>query len=307
MADNLTSTTEVGPGLEVYYDRTLLETAYPNYVHAKFAQRRPLPKKKGKTIKFRRYARLSTATTPLTEGITPSGQKLSKVDLLATVSQYGDFVHVTDVVDLTVEDAVLTEAVEKQSDQMHATLDELVRDVLAACASSTTCSTGGTVLNKTDIDTVVQTLMGGNTKWITQLIKAGPGQGTSPIPACFWGIVDSDLTDDLQDVSGFLETHEYPSQGPVDPHEWGATGHVRWLWTTEGYVSSGTYSCPIIGQNAYGIVDIAGGNAKSIIKAFGSGGTADPLNQRATVGWKLWQVARILNDAHMHILKATDG
>jgi N4-gp56 family major capsid protein len=310
MADNLTTTTEVDPGLEVYYDRTLLETAYPNYVHTKFAQRRPVPKKSGKTIKFRRYSRLSVATTPLTEGITPNGQKLAKTDLLATVSQYGDYVHITDVVDLTVEDAVLTEAMEKLSDQMHATNDVICRDVLASSATTLTCSNGSptaTLLNKTDIDAAVQTLLGGNAKFMTKLIKAGVGQGTAPIRPSFWGIIDSDLIDDLEAVSGYKNTSQYPAQSHIDAAEWGSTGNVRWLWTTEGYVSGSNYSCPIIAQNAYGMVDIEGGNAKSIIKAFGSGGTSDPLNQRATAGWKEWEVFRILNDAFLIILICTNG
>jgi len=309
MADNLTTTTQVDPGLEVFYDRTLLETAYPNYVHAKFAQRRNLNRKSGKTIKFRRYSRLSTVPAPLTQGITPTGSQLAKTDLLATCEQYGDFVHITDVVDLTVEDALLTEAVEKLSDQMHATIDELVRDYMCASASSTTCSNGdptATYLNDTDIDSVVQTLLGGNAKFITSLIKPGVGQGTSPVRAAFWGIVDSDLIDDLEAVTGFKPTSDYPTQQTVDPAEWGAVKNVRFLWTTEGYVSGANYYVPIIAQNAYGIVNIEGGNAKSIIKAFGSGGTSDPLNQRATAGWKMMQACRILNDAFLHCLVCTN-
>jgi N4-gp56 family major capsid protein len=82
---------------------------------------------------------------------------------------------------------------------------------------------------------------------------------------------------------------------------------VRWLTTTEGYTSGSNYHLPIVGQDAYGIVDISGGNAENIRQAFGSGGTADPLRQRATIGWKMWQVCRILNDAFMHVLICTNG
>jgi len=38
---------------------------------------------------------------------------------------------------------------------------------------------------------------------------------------------------------------------------------------------------------------------KNIIKPLGSAGTADPLNQRATSGWKATFVAKILNNAFM--------
>ena len=46
------------------------------------------------------------------------------------------------------------------------------------------------------------------------------------------------------------------------------------------------YSTLILGANAYGITDVEGGGLETIVKQLGSGGTADPLNQRATAGWK---------------------
>ncbi|HNS90907.1 MAG TPA: N4-gp56 family major capsid protein [Deltaproteobacteria bacterium] len=85
----LTTTTEVPAAVAIFYDRELLANARAKLFHEKFAQTRNLPSKSGDTIKFRRYGTLTTATTPLTEGVTPAGQKLSKTDLLAKVSQYG--------------------------------------------------------------------------------------------------------------------------------------------------------------------------------------------------------------------------
>lgn len=44
----------------------------------------------------------------------------------------------------------------------------------------------------------------------------------------------------------------------------------------------------VLGRNAYGLVDIDGSMAvQSIIKPAGSAGTADPLDQQSTVGWKV--------------------
>ena len=310
MADAITTTTEVDPAVGIVYERTLLQPNFPKYVHNKFAQRFNIASKKGNTLKMRRYAKYSAATTPLSEGITPNGHKQSKIDLLATVSQYGDFATITDVVDLTVEDPNITIEVDRQADQMQNTMDQLTRDVLANSASSTTCSNGtptNTLLNKTDIDAVRGTLRGQNAEYLTSLIVGGTGQGTSPIRPAFWGIADTDLEDDLEDVSGFKYMSSYAAQQTVYPAEHGATGNVRWMTTTQGFVTSGTYSNPIIAKNAYGVIDINGGNAKSIVKGFGSGGTSDPLDQRATVGWKMWQVARILNDINVHLLKCTNG
>jgi len=221
-----------------------------------------------------------------------------------------DFATITDVVDLTVQDPNITIEVTRQNDQMMNTLDQLTRDVLAASASSTACSNGSngntpTELNKTDIDAVRSTLRGNNADYMTQLVKAGTGQGTSPIRPSYWGIADTDLESDLESVSGFKSMANYAAQQGVDPAEWGSTGNVRWLTTTQGFLSSSTYSLPIIAKEAYGSIDISGGNAQAIIKGFGSAGTGDPLNQIATVGWKMWQVARILNDLFIHVLTCT--
>ena len=317
MADNLTTTTEVDPAVATFYDRVLLKRGKAKLVHAKFAQERPLKSKSGNTIKFRRYSALTTATTPITEGVTPPGQKLSKTDLTAQISWYGDFVHITDVVDLTVEDPVLTVASEELGDQMGRTIDELVRDILSACASKTDAAGGSngdvaTEMAKSDIDTLVQTLLGNDADFMTPLLKAASGQGTAPVRPAFWGIADTDLIDDLEAVSGFKSTSQYPVQQGIDEAEWGSTGNVRWLVTSVGKVDTGTsnlgadeYQLPIIAKNAYGITKLEGGNAQNIVKAFGSGGTSDPLNQRATSGWKTAFVARILNDNFMHILTVT--
>jgi len=310
MADNLTTTTEVDPAVGIFYDRTLLEENSPKYIFNRFAQKRSIKGKSGKTIKFRRYTRYSAANTPLTEGITPNGHQQAKVDLQAVASQYGDFSIITDVVDLTVEDPTITIEVDLQGDQVHNTMDVITRDILANAASSITCSNGSgtpTLLNKTDIQASRQALRAADADFITQLIKGGTGQGTSPIRPSYFGMAHTDLEDDLEAVAGFKQVANYAAQRGVDVAEWGSTDGIRWLTTTQGATSGDNYLNPIVAKNAYGVVDINGGNAKSIVKGLGSAGSADPLDQRTTVGWKLWQVARILNDANIIVLSCTNG
>jgi N4-gp56 family major capsid protein len=310
MADNLTTTTEVDPAVGIFYERTLLQPNFPEYIHNRFAQKFSISSKSGKTIKWRRYNRYDPATTPLTEGITPNGHQQSKIDLLATANQYGDFAIITDVVDLTVEDPNITIEVDRQGDQMMNTMDVITRDVLANAASQITCSNGSptaTLLNATDIRTARQTLRSNDSKRLSDLIAAGTGQGTSPIRSSYFAMADADLEDDLEDVAGYKITANYAGQQGVDVAEHGQVEAVRFLTSTNGATSGSNYLIPIVGKDAYGVVDINGGNAKSIIKGLGSAGTADPLDQRTSVGWKMWQVARILNDANIIVLVCTNG
>lgn len=113
MSSSLTTSSILPPAVREYYDRYLLETAFPYLVYGKFAQRRTLPKKSGDTIVFRRYAKLNTVPIPLRDGITPPGTVLSVTDLKAKVSFYGNFVTITNQVQLTVEDRVNTQALYK--------------------------------------------------------------------------------------------------------------------------------------------------------------------------------------------------
>ena len=62
------------------------------------------PKNGGKTIEFRKYSPLAKATTPITEGVTPNGNKLNVTAITATIAQYGDWIQLSDLLDLTAID-----------------------------------------------------------------------------------------------------------------------------------------------------------------------------------------------------------
>ena len=315
MADTLTTTTQVDPAVSTFYDRVLLKAAEKGMPHLRFAQHARLDKKSGNTYKWRRYSQLSAATTPLSEGANPTGSQLAKTDLLATVSWYGDYVHITDVVDMTVEDPVLTVAAEKLGYQMDLTFDTLMRDILSASASATNASGGAngntpTEITRSDIDAVVLTLLGNDAKMMAPTVQAGSGQGTAPVREAFWGIIHTTLLDDLEDCAGFKPVSEYPRQGDVQDLEWGSVGNTRWLMSTNAKSTSDSpvqYHLPIIGKEAYGDVELSAATAKNIVKGFGSGGTSDPLNRKATSGWKAVWVARILNDNFLHVLEVTSS
>lgn len=54
------------------------------------------------------------------------------------------------------------------------------------------------------------------------------------------------------------------------------------------------FSTLFIAEGAYGKTKLTGGGLEMIVKQKGSAGTADPLNQRSTQGWKATKTAKIL-------------
>ena len=306
-----TTTTQIPAGVQAFYDRNLLERAVPSLVHDGFGQTRTIPKGSSKSIKFRKYSALPVASTPLTEGVTPSGSQLSVSDITATVAQYGDFVTLSDMVSMTVEDLIVTEATEVLGEQAGLTLDTVYRDIINAGTSvhyaNSVAGRASVALapSASDLDAVIKTLKGQNAKKFTQLIQGSAKINTYPIRPAYMAITHTDKVSDLDKLAGWKGVEEYASQGQVDMNEAGAYKNIRFLETTNAkvFVGAGSggvdvYSTLVLGKDAYGVVGLKGNrNIETIVKPLGSGD--DPLNQRSTVGWKAVATAKILNDAFM--------
>jgi len=311
-----TTRTQITKENTEFYDRVLLYRAVAFFVHTKWAQVRDIPRNGGtNVIKFRRYGNLTAATTALSEGQTPTGSQLSITDVTATVAQYGDYITITDRIDYESKDPVLTEAAEILGDQMGDTLDILTRDVLAAGtivyysgASSTSRVTVGAtdLIDDVDIKIAVRTLKNAKARRVTRMINASTGVATEPVNAAYVGLCHPNTTYTLKGLTGFTTVEKYASTMNVMEGEVGKLDEVRFvestnckLFTALGEAGIDVYATLIMGSDAYGITRISGESIRNIIKPLGSAGTADPLEQRATSGWKATFVAKILNDAFM--------
>jgi len=313
MTDVLTDTLVVTPAPSTspyadFYDRVMLTRAVSNFVHQNWAQIRDIPANAGQTIKFRRYTNLTAATTALTEGVTPAGSQLAITDIVAAPLQYGDFVIMSDKVSFTTLDPLLTEAAELLGDQAGDTLDQLTRDVMiagttiqyASTATSTTLLTASMILNASEVREAVRTLQTNKAKPITRMVDPNNNYNTVPLGACYIGIVHPKTLYDLKFDSAFVPVQEYPNKSDVMPGEKGSLAGVRFIESSNGYTTSGTlvttvYGTLIFGQNAYAQTRISGEALRNIVKPLGSAGTADPLDQRTTSGWKATYVAKVLD------------
>lgn len=309
-----TTTTEIPQAVSAFYDRNLLVRAVANFVYTRWAQVRDIPRNSGDTVKFRRYGNLTAATTALTEGVTPTGTQLSVTDITATVQQYGAYVTITDKLDFTTFDPIMTETSEILGDQAGDTLDQLTRDVLvagttvqyASTATQTSDITAAMVLNAVEVREAVLTLQENKAKPIMRMIDPNDSYNTVPLQKCYVGIIHPRTLRDLKNDSAWVSVEKYPNKSDVMDGEKGAIDEVRMVVTPNAKVLTGegsggadVYATMILAQNAYGITRVSGEAMKNIIKPLGSAGTADPLDQRATSGWKATFVAVRLNEAFM--------
>lgn len=306
-----TTGNDLSPEMKTFYDKALLYAAQPHLVHHQFGQRRPIPKNGGKTIEFRKFTPLGKALTPLTEGVTPAGNQLDVTALTATVSQYGDFIKLSDLLELTTIDNVVVETTRLLGDQAGITMDTVVRDALVQgtnvmYAPKIDASTGAetAVSVRTGLDaTAVLTV---------DLLEQGVANlRAHNVPTFddgyYHAIVHPYTVYTLRRDPDWLAPHREVDTSELYNGEIGELAGVKFFQSTEAKIWSGT-GCPtglavfgtlLFGRDAYGVTDVEGAGLETIVKQKGSGGTEDPLNQRSSVGWKALEVAEILMQPYM--------
>lgn len=284
---------------KTFYERVLLERLTPNLLYQKYGQSKPMPKNDGDTVNFRRFNGFAAATTPLTEGTAPTGQSLSVTSVPATVAQYGDFVEISDKLDMVGIDPVLTEVARMFGEQAGDTIDQIVRNIVTAgttvlyanSRANRNAIIAGDKLTVADLKKAVTTLRNNNAK---------PVDGKY-----FIGIFSPSQISDLMEDSDWKE---YAIQASPEMYAKGEAGMIHGVKILDStnvpvVTNSGSVAVHlglIIGKDAYGVVDIDGSSKpEMIVKPHGSSGSADPLNQKATSGWKAMLTAARLNELAM--------
>ena len=324
----LTTSSDIPWELQGWYDRTLLERARPALLFDMFGQTRPLPKNQGKRINFRRYGKLAVNTTPLTDGVTPTGKKLSTTDIYSPIYFYGDYVILTDQLIMTGLDKNIMDICENVlSEQAAESKDTIARDHLVTgtsvrYANNVSARTSiVTAMSDGDVEVVINELKRNDARRLRDINTAGRGVGTSPINASYIAITHPDNEHAVRSLTGFVPVQEYPNRDSLSKSagevvEIGAAHDCRFLmtsmakiWADGGgtavtnnlrYTTANT-ACDVYGtlffaKNAYGIIPLQKETISTIVQKLGSEGSADPLNQRSSVGYKFANAVKITNE-----------
>ena len=279
--------------MKTFYDMTLIDEAQSNLVHDQFGQKRPIPKNGGKTIEFRKFAPLAKALTPITEGVTPDGKSLEVSTITAEVAQYGDYITQSDVLELTSLDNTILEATKLLGRQAGVTLDTVVRDVLHSGTNVTYCSKadGTAVTSRAGLDDTCQLTV----KMVQKVVAKLRAQNAPTIGGKYVAIIHPYVAYDLMRDLEWIDAHKYANPTNLYEGEIGEIAGVRFVQTTEAKIyDGGVFGSLFMGEGAYGVTEITGGGLQTIIKQKGSAGTADPLDQRSSVGWKAIKTAELL-------------
>ena len=275
--------------MKTFYDMTLIDEAESNLVHDQFGQKRPIPANSGKTIEFRKFASLPKATTPLTEGVTPDGKSLSVSTITSTVNQYGDYITQSDVLELTAIDNTIVEATKLLGRQAGVTLDTVVRNILQSGTNVTYCpkivsGAETAVTSRANLDNTSQLTV----KVLQQVVAKLRAQNAPTINGKYVGIIHPYVAYDLMRDPEWIDAHKYATPENLYNGEIGEIAGIRFVQTSEAKIySGGVFGTLIMGDGAYGVTEITGGGLQTIIKQKGSAGTADPLDQRSSVGYTL--------------------
>ncbi|HQQ40413.1 MAG TPA: N4-gp56 family major capsid protein [Clostridia bacterium] len=227
---------------KTFYDRALLEIAKTRLVHANYGQKRSIPRNSGKRVEFRRYELFSPDANALVleEGVTPAGQSLAQSKIEAEVKQYGAYVEVSDLLDLTSYDPVLGESTELLGEQLGTVVEWVTRD--AMCAGTNVQYANGKTnrlaleaadkLTVTEIRKAVRSLKKAKARMFN---STGEGKTRKPHFVC---ICSPDATFDLQSDSLWQDVSKYADVEQIYSGEIGRLFGVVFVESTEAKVFS---------------------------------------------------------------------
>lgn len=296
---------DLSPTMKTFYRTNLLENARSEHYFAQFGQKAPLPKNSGNIVEWRKFDTFAKKLTPLTEGVTPDGNKVNMSKITSTINQYGDYTTISDLLELRAIDPIISHVTEEHGAQAGDTIDTVIRNAVVAGSNvyfAPKLAADGTetaVTARTSIDKTCTI----TPKLVDQVVTFLKKQKAPKINGYYVAIIHPSVSYDLRESAGWLDAHKYSQPEEIFNGEIGMLHGVRFIEDTEAKVWTTTngavYATMFFGKDAYGIIDPTAESMEVIVKQRGSAGTSDPLDQRGTVGWKASTAAKILYDERL--------
>jgi len=293
--------TSIARLVPTYYDRLLLDNLYPDLYLWQFGEKRKVPPNSGKTILFNKWTKLTLGNF-VTEG-TPIGTCAMSASLVSTtLSGFALAVKHSDFLVMTAISDVIAGSVQEVSKSLALKIDSRIRQVISGLGTQITAcvvSVAGSA--------VVGKLKNGDrlkAREVVRSLRTLNVNNAKTFPDGFFGMVlhPYQLWDIQGDTStgGWIDINKYASNDTVQNLYRGEVGQLygfrvvrstnvkAGLAASPASAANSAYMGFAMGPGAYGVVELDEGSARVFVKQLGSSGTADPVNQLATVGAKIY-------------------
>lgn len=284
---NMTTSSALSAGMQTYYNRELLRTFEPNLVHLQFGDEHRMPPHSGLVMNMRKLIPLETNTKALSEGDPGESVMLAETEVTVQLQQYGEYARCTDKLDLTHLDMDIMRRTKLFGDAGARSIDAVVREELAKCANVIYAGGKASRAELTAADKLTS-------RELRKAVKTLKKNHAQTFGGYFVAIIGPDTMYDLQEDEAFVKVSQYQDRENIYTGEVGRLFGVRLVETTEAKIFEGAgtdgadvASVIVLGQYAYGVTSLKGAKPRVIVKPAGSAGTADPLDQISTVGWKM--------------------
>lgn len=300
----------MSPTMKTFYDTELLENVRDQLIFSQLGRQQALPAHHGKTVEWRKFNTLPLMDQ-LTEGVIPDGKEFGITNLTVTLAQYGEYVAVSDQLELHALDDVIAGAIEEIGAAGGKTMDILTRNVLVTGTNILFADaySGTTYQSTPSTEAALQTALASYTCDLTpdMINKAVTNLKVGGAPAFegnkYVAVVHPHVAYALRKHPDWMEAHKYAAPEQIFNGEIGELHGVRFIESNLAPIikSAGqtyaTYKTMFFGKDAFGVVDPEGAGLETIIKDKNQAG--GPLNQFSTCGAKGEHAAKILYQERM--------
>jgi len=265
----------------------------------------------GLDVKFNRFDNPVANITALTDGVSPDGSTLTSATVTATLQQFGDFVSVSDQLQLAAINDTMKDAADLLSYKAALSLDTLARNELDTNGTQQFADgaiTGGANASKNDVTVGTDTLRSDELRGVLKEFRI------SDVPpfadGMYRGVIHPLMEFDLISESAanaFVVLAANTTNQVQEKGEIGVAYNIKLLRSTNiraDVTETNVYGNIFLGRNAFGTIWLVKNQVEMIVHPAGDAGSEDPLNQRSTVGYKFWYVAKVLEAVRAQIVHA---
>lgn len=272
------------------YDKEVALALRSDPLFRNFAVKRPVDvSNAGSSIKLQFYGDMAPATTPLTEGPSPTPTTLGNTSqVTVTVNEYGNVVTTTNRLSVTSLTDIDRGVANLIAYNMADSLDRVANSVAITGTNRITSNAGAVDATPVNVNTLTNSDV---FKSALPRLAVAKLRGKSAVPtegSLYTAIIHPDVSHDFRvetGETGWREVHNFSGASKVWAGDVGVYEGVRYIESPRAYVatdgasSANVYRTLIFGQEA--LVE-AEAQAPGVVL----GPQTDPLERLSTIGWK---------------------